>query len=159
MEIVAKIRMLQKKRPNLKVVGIDYLQLLRSREKFENRNQEVTAISRTMKLIARETNVCMLILSQLSRAGSQRGRDKRPILTDLRESGSLEQDADVVLFIHRPELYDPKREDLRGLAELIVAKQRRGPTGIIETVFLNHITKFENKAADTQPEIEEKWRE
>ncbi|RPI18145.1 MAG: replicative DNA helicase, partial [Acidobacteriales bacterium] len=97
---------------------------------------------------AKELNVPMLVLSQLSRASETRPGDHRPQLSDLRDSGSIEQDADVVAFIFREEVYKPDREDLRGEAELLLSKQRNGPTGKIPLVFLNHLTKFENRASD-----------
>ena len=116
---------------------VDYLQLMSGRGRFENRNQEVSAISRGLKLLAKELNVPMLVLSQLSRAPETRQGDHRPQLSDLRESGSIEQDADLVAFIFREEVYKRDREDLRGLAELIVAKQRNGPIGKVNLVFLH----------------------
>jgi replicative DNA helicase len=147
MDMHAKLRRLEKKP---KLVIVDYLQLMTGRGRFENRNQEVSALSRGMKLLAKELNVPMLVLSQLSRAVETRqGGDHRPQLSDLRESGSLEQDADLVAFIFREEVYKREREDLRGLAELILAKQRNGPVGTVNLVFLNAQTKFENRAEDT----------
>ena len=128
---------------------VDYLQLMTGRGRFENRNQEVSALSRGMKLLAKELNVPMMVLSQLSRAVETRQGDHRPQLSDLRESGSIEQDADLVGFIFREEVYNSDREDLRGLAELIVAKQRNGPVGTVNLVFLHAQTKFENRAEDT----------
>ena len=101
-----------------------------------------------MKLLAKELNVPMLVLSQLSRAPETRQGDHRPQLSDLRESGSIEQDADLVGFIFRPEVYKRDDESLRGLAELIIAKQRNGPVGKVDLVFLHSMTKFENKAED-----------
>jgi replicative DNA helicase len=124
------------------------------RGRFENRNQEVSALSRGMKLLAKELSVPMVVLSQLSRAPETRQGDHRPQLSDLRESGSIEQDADLVAFIFREEVYRREREDLKGLAELILAKQRNGPVGTINLVFLSAQTKFENRAEDTG-EIEE----
>ena len=134
---------------------MDYLQLMSAtvpssgRKNYENRTQEVSAISRGLKALAKELNVPVVALSQLSRAGVQRKDDHRPLLSDLRESGSIEQDADLVGFIFREEVYHREREDLRGLAELIVAKQRNGPTGTVNLVFLHAQTKFENRAEDT----------
>ena len=126
----------------LGLVVIDYLQLMGG--KSENRNQEVGALSRGLKLMAREFSVPFLVLSQLSRAPETRQGNHRPQLSDLRDSGGIEQDADVVAFIFREEVYKPEREDLRGLAELIIAKQRNGPIGKVNLVFLHNITKFEN---------------
>jgi replicative DNA helicase len=147
MEMHAGLRRLQQQR-KLGLVVVDYLQLMSGRGRFENRNQEISTISRGMKLLAKELNVPMLVLSQLSRAPETRQGDHRPQLSDLRESGSIEQDADLVAFIFREEVYKRDREDLRGLAELIVAKQRNGPIGKIDLVFLHHLTKFENRAED-----------
>ncbi len=148
MDIHAKLRRLQAER-KLGLVIVDYLQLMGSRGRFENRNQEVSALSRGMKMLAKELNVPMMVLSQLSRAVENRQGDHRPQLSDLRESGSIEQDADVVGFIFREEVYQHEREDLRGLAELIIAKQRNGPVGTVNLVFLHAQTKFENRAEDT----------
>jgi replicative DNA helicase len=148
MDMHAKLRRLQAER-KLGLVIVDYLQLMSGRGRFENRNQEVSALSRGMKLLAKEMNVPMVVLSQLSRAVETRQGDHRPQLSDLRESGSIEQDADVVGFIFREEVYNRDREDLRGLAEFIVAKQRNGPVGTVNLVFLHAQTKFENRAEDT----------
>jgi replicative DNA helicase len=148
MDMHAKLRRLQSER-KLGLVIVDYLQLMSGRGRFENRNQEVSALSRGMKLLAKEMNVPMMVLSQLSRAVETRQGDHRPQLSDLRESGSIEQDADVVGFIFREEVYNRDREDLRGLAEFIVAKQRNGPVGTVNLVFLHAQTKFENRAEDT----------
>lgn len=147
MDMHAKLRRLLAERP-LGLVVVDYLQLMSGRGRFENRNQEISTISRGMKLLAKELNVPMLVLSQLSRATETRQGDHRPQLSDLRESGSIEQDADLVGFIFREEVYKRDREDLRGLAELILAKQRNGPVGKVDLVFLHHLTKFENRAED-----------
>ena len=148
MDMHAKLRRLQQSGPPLGLVIVDYLQLMSGRGRFENRNAEVSAISRGMKLLAKELNVPMLVLSQLSRAPETRQGDHRPQLSDLRESGSIEQDADLVGFIFRPEIYKRDDESLKGLAELIVAKQRNGPVGKVDLVFLHSMTKFENKAED-----------
>ena len=128
MDMHAKLRRLQSER-ELKLVIVDYLQLMSGRGRFENRNQEVSALSRGMKLLAKEMRLPMLVLSQLSRAPETRQGDHRPQLSDLRESGSIEQDADVVGFIFREEVYKKDDEDLRGKADLIIAKQRNGPRG------------------------------
>src|ERR1022692_2904141 len=148
MDIHAKLRRLQAER-KLGLVIVDYLQLMGARGRFENRNQEVSALSRGMKMLAKEMNVPMMVLSQLSRAVETRQGDHRPQLSDLRESGSIEQDADIVGFVFREEVYNRDREDLKGLAELIVAKQRNGPIGTVNLVFLHAQTKFENRAEDT----------
>jgi replicative DNA helicase len=157
MDMHAKLRRLRAVNNTADRIGlviVDYLQLMSGRGRFENRNQEVSALSRGLKLLAKELNVPMMVLSQLSRAVEQRQGDHRPQLSDLRESGSIEQDADVVGFIFREEVYHRDREDLRGLAELIIAKQRNGPVGTVNLVYLHAQTKFENRAEDTG-EIEE----
>ena len=126
------------------LVIVDYLQLMTSGSRSENRVQEVSYISRNMKVLARELNVPVLAAAQLSRAVEQR-TDKEPQLSDLRESGSLEQDADVVLFIHRPEMYE-KDTLKQNVAQIKIAKHRNGPVGTIELIFRNNIAKFENAA-------------
>ncbi|MBW3562118.1 MAG: replicative DNA helicase [Actinobacteria bacterium] len=143
MEIRSKCRRL-KQREGLDLVVIDYLQLMESHKRTENRQTEVSEISRGCKMLAKELDVPVLALSQLSRQPENRN-DKRPQLADLRESGSLEQDADLVSFIYRDEVYDPDSPD-RGVAELIVAKHRNGPTGVVKLAFLDHLTKFANLA-------------
>ena len=148
MDMHSKLRRIQSGDQKLGLVIVDYLQLMSGRGRFENRNQEVSALSRGMKLLAKELKVPMLVLSQLSRAPETRQGDHRPQLSDLRESGSIEQDADLVGFIFREEVYKRDREDLRGLAELIVAKQRNGPIGKVDLVYLHALTKFENRAED-----------
>src|SRR5277367_5459692 len=150
MDMHAKLRRLQQQNGKLGLVVVDYLQLMTAPGRQENRNQEVSALSRGMKLLAKELNVPMLVLSQLSRATETRQGDHRPQLSDLRESGSIEQDADLVAFIFREEVYKRDREDLRGVAELLVAKQRNGPIGKVELVFLHQYTRFENPAGDVQ---------
>ena len=147
MDIHAKLRRL-KNEHGLSLVIIDYLQLMSGRGRYENRNQEISTISRGLKLLAKDLKVPMLVLSQLNRAPETRPGDHRPQLSDLRESGSIEQDADLVAFIFREEVYKPEDERLRGLAELLLAKQRNGPTGKINMVFLKEFTKFENRTTD-----------
>ncbi|HET8549907.1 MAG TPA: replicative DNA helicase [Bryobacteraceae bacterium] len=147
MDIHAKLRRLRAEN-GLGLVVIDYLQLMSSRGRAENRNQEVSAISRGLKLLSKELNVPFLVLSQLSRAPETRPGDHKPQMSDLRESGSIEQDADVVMFIYREEVYKPDRDDLRGQADLIIAKQRNGPIGTVKLVFLREYTKFENCTTD-----------
>ena len=124
----------------LDLIVVDYLQLMSSDSHQENRQQEVSEISRSLKSIAKELNVPLVALAQLSRAGAQRS-DKRPILSDLRDSGAIEQDADVILFLHREEYYDPNTED-RNIAEVIVAKQRNGPLGTVKLAWLGQYTRF-----------------
>ncbi len=147
MDIHAKLRRLQAEH-ELGLAVVDYLQLMSGGGRFENRTQEVSYLSRGLKMMAKELNVPMLVLSQLSRAPETRPGDAIPQLSDLRESGSIEQDADLVAFIYRAEYYKPDREDLKGLADLIVGKQRNGPIGKIKLAFLREFTKFENLAAD-----------
>jgi len=154
MDMHAKLRRLKAERNGLGLVVVDYLQLMSGQGRFENRNQEVSALSRGMKLLAKELNVPMLVLSQLSRAVESRQGDHRPQLSDLRESGSIEQDADLVGFVFRPEVYNRNDESLRNLAELIIAKQRNGPIGTVDLIFLHEMTKFENRAEDTGVEEE-----
>jgi replicative DNA helicase len=139
MEIRGKTRKL-KAENDLGLVIIDYLQLMQSSRRTENRQQEISEISRNLKALARELDLPVLALSQLSRAVEQT-HDKRPALSHLRESGSIEQDSDCVLFIHRPDYYDPETEK-KGIAEIIVAKHRHGPTGSVEVGFLAEFTKF-----------------
>jgi len=145
MDIRAKCRRLCAKEKNLGLIIIDYLQLMTGGDKKQNREQEISAISRGLKNLARELNVPIIALSQLSRALESR-TNKRPMLSDLRESGAIEQDADVVAFIYREEYYDPDNADVKGKAEVIVAKQRNGPTGSVELLFQKNITKFRNPA-------------
>jgi replicative DNA helicase len=144
MEIRAKARRMKSRLGGLGLVVVDYLQLMQGRTSAENRQVEVAEISRGLKILARELEVPVVALSQLSRALEQRA-DKRPILADLRESGSLEQDADVVIFLYRDELYHPDSPD-RGTAEVIVAKHRNGPTDICRLAFVGTYTKFANMA-------------
>jgi replicative DNA helicase len=143
MEIRAKARRL-KSREGLGLIVVDYLQLMSGHGPAENRQVEVSEISRGLKILARELSVPVVALSQLSRNLEARA-DKRPILADLRESGSLEQDADVVLFIYRDEIYNKDSAD-KGAAEIIIAKHRNGPTGMSQLAFLDHFTRFANMA-------------
>ncbi len=145
MDIRARARRLKKAEGDLGLVVIDYLQLMTGRARAENRQVEVAEISRSLKILARELQCPVVALSQLSRSLEAR-QDKRPMLSDLRESGSLEQDADVVLFIYREEQYEPEDTpiDRRGMAEIIVSKHRNGPTGSVHLVFLNQYARFDN---------------
>ena len=138
-DIRAKCRRL-KAEHGLGLVMIDYLQLIAGRGKGDNRQQEVSEISRTLKLMARELNCPVIALSQLSRSVEQR-QDKRPMMSDLRESGSIEQDADIVSFLYRDDYYNPESER-KNIIEVIIAKQRSGPTGTVELVFLKNFNKF-----------------
>lgn len=141
-ELRAKARRLQSREGDLGLILVDYLQLMGGSGNSENRQQEVSEISRSLKALARELNVPIIALSQLSRTVEQT-KDKRPQLSHLRESGSLEQDADIVLFIHREEYYN-EDTDRRGIADVIIAKHRNGPTGTVELAFLNELTRFDN---------------
>src|SRR5437867_8630620 len=145
MEIRSKARRLKMREPSLGLVIVDYLQLMTSGSSAENRVQEVSQISRALKVLARDLDVPIIALSQLSRAVEQR-HDKRPILSDLRESGSLEQDADIVVFIYRDEYYEAE-SDQQGLAEVHIAKHRNGPTDTVKLSFLRRYAKFADLAA------------
>ena len=124
----------------LDMIMVDYLQLMTSDSHAENRQNEVSEISRNLKGIAKELDVPLVALAQLSRAGAQRS-DKRPILSDLRDSGAIEQDADVIMFLHREEYYNPNTED-KNIAEVIIAKQRNGPLGTKKLAWLGQYTRF-----------------
>src|SRR6185503_9016148 len=151
-EMRAKARRLQQSQGRLDLIIVDYLQLMSGGgRRYENRTQEVSAISRGLKALAKELRVPVVALSQLSRAPESRGGDHRPQLSDLRESGSIEQDADLVAFIFREEVYKPDDPDLDGLAELIIAKQRNGPTGMVKLAFIKRSTRFENLAHESGP--------
>jgi len=143
LEIKAKARRL-KAQHNLGLIIIDYLQLITSSGRVENRQQEISEISRSLKGLARELNVPVIAVSQLSRAVEQR-IERRPRLSDLRESGAIEQDADLVVFLYREEYYKPKT-DRKGIAEVIISKQRNGPTGQLDLAFIQEYAKFENLA-------------
>jgi replicative DNA helicase len=145
LEIRAKARRL-KADHGLALVVIDYLQLVRGRDRVENRQQEISEISRSLKSLAKELKVPVLALSQLSRAVESRGGDKRPQLSDLRESGAIEQDADVVAFIFREDMYREDADQQQGIAEVIVRKQRNGPTGVVKLAFRKECTRFANLA-------------
>jgi replicative DNA helicase len=143
MQLRAKARRIQS-RHGLDILIVDYLQLMdATRRRSEGRTQEISEISRSLKALARELDIPVIAISQLSRAVESRGRDKRPILSDLRESGAIEQDADVVAFLYRDELYNPNTDD-KNIAELIIQKQRNGPTGSIKLYFTREYTRFEN---------------
>ena len=139
MEIRAKARRLAQ-RHDLQLIIIDYLQLMTSGKRVESRQQEVSEFSRAMKLLAKELNVPVVALSQLNRGPEQR-TDKKPMLSDLRESGSIEQDSDLVLLVHRPDLYEPETERA-GEADLIIAKHRNGPTSTVAVAFQGRYSRF-----------------
>lgn len=138
-QVRAKARLLKAEK-GLGLIVIDYLQLMQGSRRHENRQQEISDISRSLKSLAKELNVPVLALAQLSRSVEQREK-KRPIMSDLRESGSLEQDADLIMFIYRDEYYNPETEK-KGIAEIIVSKHRNGPVGVVELGFLKEFTKF-----------------
>jgi replicative DNA helicase len=144
-DIRAKCRRLKRKK-GLSLVVIDYLQLMESSSR-ENRQQEISEITRNLKNLARELEVPVIAVSQLNRSLETR-EDKRPRLSDLRESGSIEQDADVVMFIYRHEYYHPEDQDRKGIAEVIVAKHRAGSTGPVEVTFQPEFTRFANLGRD-----------
>ena len=143
-EVRARARRLHKQCGRLGLIVIDYLQLMGSAGSTENRATEISEISRSLKALAKELNVPVIALSQLNRSVEQRP-DKRPVMSDLRESGAIEQDADVIMFIYRDEVYNPETPD-KGMAEIILAKQRNGPVGRVKLTFLGEFTKFENYA-------------
>ena len=146
MELRSKARRLKSRVPNLGLIVVDYLQLMTSGGSAENRVQEVSQISRSLKVLARDLDVPILAMSQLSRKVEER-TDKRPLLSDLRESGSLEQDADLVCFVYRDEYYAGEESDQQGIAEVILAKHRNGPTGTVKLSFLKRYAKFADLAA------------
>ena len=153
-DLRTKARLL-KSQFDIGLVVVDYLQLMDAGGRIENRQQEISLISRSLKGLAKELNIPVIACSQLSRQVETRGGEKRPILADLRESGAIEQDADVVMFVYRPSAYklsEEEREQLKGtdeekLAEIIVAKQRNGPTGTIKLTFIDEYIRFENRDA------------
>jgi replicative DNA helicase len=159
-EMRAKCRRLQQAQGRLDLVIVDYLQLVAAAplgaagKRYENRTQEVSAISRGLKAMAKELRCPLVALSQLSRAPETRTGNNRPQLADLRESGDIEQDADVVAFIFREEVYKREDPDLDGKAELIIAKQRNGPTGTAKLAFLKALTRFENMTSEQPPNYE-----
>ncbi len=145
LELRGKARRL-KSQHDIQLIIVDYLQMLQSSFRSENRQQEIADISRSLKSLAKELNVPLVAISQLSR-GPEKREDRRPQLADLRESGAIEQDADVVILLFREEFYTPANEENRGMAELMVAKQRNGPTGMMNLAFLKEFTRFENLAS------------
>ena len=148
LELRAKARRLKSEK-DIGMIVVDYLQLMQGPKGVESRQQEISVISRSLKALAKELNIPVVALSQLSRAVEQRA-DRKPQLSDLRESGAIEQDADVVIFLYRPWVYSQEDED-EGKAEIIVAKQRNGPTGAIQATFLNRFARFENLSPSQAP--------
>jgi replicative DNA helicase len=144
LDIRAKARRLRAELGDLALIIVDYLQLMQGRSRSENRQQEISEITRALKALAKELQVPVVALSQLSRAVEQR-KPPRPQLSDLRESGAIEQDADVVALIYRDEVYDENSDD-KGVAEIIIGKQRNGPTGVVRLAFRGEYTRFENLA-------------
>lgn len=145
-EVLARARRLSIEQGQLGLIVIDYLQLMQIPNSKENRTTEVSEISRSLKGLAKELKVPVIALSQLNRGLEQRP-DKRPRMSDLRESGSIEQDADIIVFIYRDEVYHPDTPH-KGTAEVILAKQRNGPTGVVRLTFLGETTAFENYTGD-----------
>ena len=143
LELRARARRMKREYGKLGLVIVDYLQLMSSHGQGENRATEISEISRSLKALAKELKVPVIALSQLSRAVEQRN-DRRPVMSDLRESGAIEQDADVILFIYRDEVYAPDKEEAKGRAEVIIGKQRNGPIGKIDLTFLGRFTRFAN---------------
>jgi replicative DNA helicase len=145
LELRARARRMRRQSGRLGLIVVDYLQLMRASSSGENRATEISEISRSLKALAKELEVPVVALSQLSRAVEARN-DRRPMMSDLRESGAIEQDADVILFIYRDEVYFPDKPETKGRAEVIIGKQRNGPIGRIELAFLGQYTRFENLA-------------
>jgi len=154
LELRAKARRLKAER-DIGAIMIDYLQLMRGPRASESRQQEISEISRALKALAKELDVPVIALSQLSRAVESRGGDKRPMLSDLRESGAIEQDADVVMFVYRGEFYDDEDPDLENKAEIIIGKQRNGPVGTVHMTFIKDYAKFENQAVYDEQQFAE----
>lgn len=152
-EVRARARRLTREHGQLGLIVIDYLQLMQSPTSGDNRTQEISDISRGLKALAKELNVPVIALSQLNRNLEQRP-NKRPVMSDLRESGAIEQDADLIVFVYRDEVYNPESPD-KGIAEIIIGKQRNGPLGVVRLTFLGQFTRFENYAGGSYYEDEE----
>ncbi len=154
LEMRAKARRLKMEHGGISLIIVDYMQLMHGRGTFERREQEISDISRSLKALAKELDVPVVALSQLNR-GVEMRTDKRPSLADLRESGAIEQDADVIIFLYRDEVYHRDDESKRGRAEAIISKQRNGPTGKVDLSFLNYCTRFTDSAPEYYEEVEE----
>ena len=141
LDLKARARRLKREK-NIELLIVDYLQLMQG-PKAENRQNEISQITQSLKALAKELDIPVIALSQLSRAVEQRTK-KEPLLSDLRESGAIEQDADVVIFLYRPAVYEKENQDLKGIAYLIVAKQRNGPTGRVTATFIDTYARFDN---------------
>ena len=154
LELRAKCRRLYARYENseqpIRLIVVDYLQLMRGNERIDSREQQISEISRSLKALAKELRIPVLALSQLNRSLEKRP-DKRPLMSDLRESGAIEQDADTILFIYREEVYEKEKEEAKGIAEIIVGKQRNGPIGTTNLAFIHEHTRFENLAREYVP--------
>jgi replicative DNA helicase len=147
LELRSRARRIHRQCGKLGLIVVDYLQLMSASSEGENRATEISEISRSLKALAKELECPVVALSQLNRALETRN-DKRPMMSDLRESGAIEQDADLILFIYRDEVYFPEKMEARGIAEVIIGKQRNGPIGKVELTFLGQHTRFENRARE-----------
>ncbi len=152
LEIKAKARRIKYEK-KIEMLIIDYLQLIRGMQGVESRQQEISMISQSLKALSKELDIPIVALSQLSRAVESRGGDRRPQLSDLRESGAIEQDADVVLFIYRPAVYGRVEPEMENIAEVIIGKQRNGPTGTIELIFKKEYVSFEDKSPRQEQDL------
>lgn len=153
-DLRARTRRIARKEQNISIIMVDYLQLMQVSGTAENRTNEISEISRSLKALAKEFNCPVVALSQLNRSLEQRN-NKRPIMSDLRESGAIEQDADVIMFVYRDEVYNPEEQNNKGLAEIIIGKQRNGPRGTIPLLFTGQYTRFDNLAQENYAQYRE----